>query len=311
MSFLAAKIACSVVLALILKQSDQLGLNRMGLLRMNYAAAAILAFVLLLSQPHHSAATATYWVALLAGVSYVASLALWASAIQQSGIALTMALTRISVVVPVLFSIFLWKEVPHWYQVVGAILGLAAALLIGRQGMRYPPTAYRSPPTAFSDCGKRCALSGERVQEFGLRTSAFGFPRGVTLAALFLASGVANLSSKVFNEVCPPDDNLMFQALLFVVAFIVTSGFYFARKEKVNQRVLQWGSLLGAANLGTSVFLILALATVSGAVAFPISAAAEVAVVAVLGAVLWRERLDRLSIVGLALTVVALVLVNV
>ena len=141
-------------------------------------------------------------------------------------------------------------------------------------------------------------------------TATSRWPDWLLLVALFLASGAANLSSKVFNEVCPANDNYQFQTMLFVVAFIVTTIICFVRKERVDRRTLEWGALLGAANLGSSVFLILALTAVSGTVAFPISAAAEVAVVAVLGRLVWREHLSRLSVLGLGLAVVALVLVN-
>jgi drug/metabolite transporter (DMT)-like permease len=283
-AFLGLKVACSVALALILKHVDQKGISRLGLIRVNYAAAAVIAFLLLVVGPPLSVSRNTLWVAALAGVSYVAALVIWSKAIQQNGIALTVGFTRISVIVPVLVSMLVWKEIPRWHQGLGIVLGIVAMLITGRQA------ATSSRPQAPQ--GKR-------------------FGGQLLLFVLFAVSGVAALSSKLFQELCPMQENLHFQALLFVVAFMVTTILCYIEKQKIEKVSLEWGAILGGVNLGSSVFMILALGLVSGTLAFPTSAAAEVAVIAVLGRVVWKERLDRLSVVGLVLTVVALLLVQI
>jgi drug/metabolite transporter (DMT)-like permease len=280
MLLLAAKIGCSIALAVILRHGQQAKLNLVAMIRINYAAAAILAFFLSLLSSRHHIGPNTLWVAILAGVSYAAAMLLWVRAMQDSGIALTTGLNRLSIMVPILCSAAIWHEIPKWFQSVGAVLGLGAAVLIGRQ--------KPGPESAGRPTGSR------RVVQIGM----------------FLAAGVAALSSKLFNELCPADDNLMFQALLFVTAFVCTTLIYYVRKDKVDQNSLAWGAAFGAINLGSSVFMVLALVTLPGTIAFPVAAAVEVAVIALLGRSIWREKLDRLSILGLALTVAALVLVN-
>lgn len=287
MAFLALKVLCSVALALILKRSDRQGFNWLGLIRVNYAVAAILAFLLLIARPEVSVSRNTLWIALLGGVSYVAALVIWFRAIQLRGIALTVGYTRTSVIIPILFSMLVWREIPRWYQGVGILLGIVALLVTGR---RLAP-GHRPPTTDHRPGGQ------------------------LLLLLLFVVSGIAALSSKLFQKLCPMRENLHFQTLLFVVAFAVTSVLYYLRPPATDHRqpatVLQWGALLGTVNLGSSVFMVLALGLVAGPLAFPASAAAEVAVIAVLGRVIWKEPLDRLSVVGLALTVAALLLVQI
>jgi drug/metabolite transporter (DMT)-like permease len=125
-----------------------------------------------------------------------------------------------------------------------------------------------------------------------------------------LASGIAGLSSKLFREICPEDENLQFQAILFLTAFALTTLPYYRRKARTELRALQWGAALGTVNLGSSLFMVLTLTAVAGTLAFPVSAALEVAVIAVLGRVVWKEPLPRRVLIGLALTAAALVLVN-
>jgi drug/metabolite transporter (DMT)-like permease len=283
-AFLALKVLCSVSMALILKHSDRRGINSLGLIRINYAAAAILAFALVIARSEVSVSTNTLWIAILAGVSYVAALVIWFKAIQDRGIALTVGYTRMSVIVPILFSMLVWREIPRWHQGVAIALGIAALLTTGRR----PATNVGLRSTDSR------RLGGQPL-----------------LLLLFAVSGVAALSSKLFQKLCPMQENLHFQALLFVVAFVVTSALLYMRKERTDRASLERGALLGAANLGSSVFMVLALGLVAGPLAFPASAAAEVAVIAVLGRVIWKEPLDRLSIAGLALTVAALLLVQI
>lgn len=284
MAFLALKVLCSVALALILKHSDRKGVGWLGVIRVNYAVAAILAFLLVVARPEVSVSRNTLWIAVLAGVSYVAALIIWFKAIQNNGIALTVGFTRMSVIIPILFSMLVWREIPRWHQGVGILLGIAALLMTGRR----PAGNAGSRP----EDGRR--LGGQFL-----------------LLLLFAVSGVAALSSKLFQKLCPMQENLHFQVLLFVVAFVVTSALYHIRKGRADRASLEWGALLGAVNLGSSVFMVLALGLVAGPLAFPTSAAAEVAVIAVLGRAIWKEPLDRLSVAGLALTVAALLLVQI
>jgi uncharacterized membrane protein len=280
MGFLVAKVGCSIAVALLLKHADQLKLNRMSVIRINYAAAAILSFLLVVTQPSRHISGNTIWVAVIAGLSYVAALVLWSQAIQESGLALTVGVNRLAIIVPVLSSIFIWKEIPRLHQGIGIVLGILAMLVIGRE-----------------------SRNKDQPRIMNLR-------RQLLLIALFISAGIANLSSKLFDEMCRPEENYQFQALLFIVAYLVTTVLYYRQKERTDTPVVQWGAMLGAVNLGSSIFIILALQVMTGAIVFSISAALEVAVIAVLGRVIWKERLSRLSIIGLVMAVAALVLVQ-
>ena len=69
--------------------------------------------------------------------------------------------------------------------------------------------------------------------------------------------------------------------------------------------------MLGAANLGNYLFLVLALSVLPGIVVYPVIAAGEVGLMAVAGVAIWRERLGVPSWVGVGLAVAALVLLQV
>jgi drug/metabolite transporter (DMT)-like permease len=327
MGFLALKVLCSVGVGLTVRHAAHKGINRLGMIRINYAAAAIIAFLLLVVRPEVRVSRTTLWIALVAGVSYAATMLLWSQAISRSGIAKTVGFTRMSVIIPVMVSMLVWKEIPRLTQSLGIVLGVAALLITSHRPTRDCPQefpagnsgAVPSPGTAWDSPGFRgtkpwgspCAQGETR-------------PAGpLLLAGLFVASGVAALSAKLFQELCPAQENLHFQALLFVIAFMVATvssgtvplfrsgkGDSPQHRERTDRKSLEWGLVLGTVNVGSSIFMVLALGLIAGPLAFPISAAAEVAVLAVLGRVVWKEPLDRLSMVGLGMTLAALVLVQ-
>lgn len=296
MGFLALKVLCSVGVGLTVRHADHKGVNRLGMIRINYAAGAIIAFLLMVVRPEVSVSRNTMWIALVAGVSYAATMLLWSEAINRSGIAKTVGFTRMSVIIPILVSMLVWKEIPRLTQGVGILLGIAALLVTGRRSAGGCPQEF--PAGNSGAVPSPCAAGDAR-------------PAGpLLLAGLFVASGVAALSTKLFQELCPAEENLHFQALLFIVAFIIATAFCYRHRERTDRKSLEWGWVLGLVNVGSSIFIVLALGLVAGPLAYSISAAAEVAVLAVLGRFIWKEPLDRLSIIGLGMTLAALVLVQ-
>jgi small multidrug resistance pump len=70
------------------------------------------------------------------------------------------------------------------------------------------------------------------------------------------------------------------------------------------------GVLLGIWNTGASFLLLVALATVSGFVAFPLQSALALVLTAALAMLIWRERLSTAGTIGIVVAVAAAVLLN-
>ena len=71
-----------------------------------------------------------------------------------------------------------------------------------------------------------------------------------------------------------------------------------------------FGVLLGVPNFLSSLFLLKALASVPGVIAFPSYSVATILVVAMAGLLFFREKLARKQIIGAVLICIALVLLN-
>jgi drug/metabolite transporter (DMT)-like permease len=280
--FLLLKIVSSVGMGLVLKHTDARGLPRLPVIRVNYAVAAVLAFFGALAFGQTNLSLATGLLGAATGVLFVAGLLCWMKTIEAAGLALSVVAMRTSIVVPVLLSAVLWRERPTTLELAGSAAALAAlGLVLAGVVRRAPGEARPHRPNA-----------------------------PLWLAALFLVDGLVVTAAQVFRQELPQDENLPFQAIIFVSAFVVTSLLYWLRRERVSRDALKFGALLGTANLGNYLFLVMALSVLPGVVVFPTIAAGEVGLMALAGVVVWRERLRPLSWAGIVLAVMALVLIQ-
>ena len=300
MLFLALAVACSLAIAVVFKVAERHDLDRTALLTVNYLAAALLAVALL--EPTGSVTAGLVGLGVAQGVLFIAGFWLFSLAIREAGMGLAAGVMRLSVAVPFLASWGIWNEVPTVWQIVGLALAGAAFFLVAR------PSAQAPVELPVPD------LEGapETVQE--AEPAGSGRTVGI-LALLFASGGLVDLNMKVFNESFGGPGGVSLRTfLLFVfgVAFavgalaVVASGARTGRWP--SRQAWLWGVGLGVVNYGSAEFLLRALEVVPGPVAFPVNSVAIVLGAALIGRVVWSERLSTANLAGLGLAAVALVL---
>src|SRR5512136_2351499 len=107
-------------MGLVLKRADAHLLERLPLIRTNYAVAAIIGFFasVALNQTHISNPTAL--LAAVTGVLFVAGLLIWARAIQAAGLARSVVAMRTAVVIPIFAAVLIWHEQPSMLEIGGS-----------------------------------------------------------------------------------------------------------------------------------------------------------------------------------------------
>jgi len=143
-----------------------------------------------------------------------------------------------------------------------------------------------------------------------IRHSALGNSSLLWLLLLFLADGLVMVAALIFRKELPLSETMPFQTILFVSAFLVTTVFYYLREPRLSPDTLKWGALLGTANFGNYLFLVLALTVLPGIAVYPVIAAGEVGLMAIAGVVLWKEQVGIRSWLGIALAVISVVLIQ-
>jgi drug/metabolite transporter (DMT)-like permease len=287
----------SIAIALILKVNEGRGGNRILIAGANYLVASAISFVLLAAHVGPAADStagavtpvlgglarpeaATLILGAAAGVVYVLGFLLLMASIARLPLAVPVTIARLSVVLPVALSIVLWAEKPELFQWIGIALGLVAIALFGM---------------SFSGSG-------------GLpRANARSWP---LIGALFIVLGCGDTLLKAFRETAPDADRLTFTFVLFTVAAAFTWLLVLARRVRFDANTFGLGVLLGVPNLFSTVFTLRALRSVPASIAFPFINLTVIAGSTLLGLAVWRERLRRMSMLGLLVAALAIVFLS-
>jgi drug/metabolite transporter (DMT)-like permease len=291
MIFLLLSIISSASLFVIFKIVDTYGIRNFDVIIINYIVATILGFAIsnynLEVFPLYSNPWFPY--AIIIGVLFVIMFVIIAKSSQTAGISVTTVASKMSVIVPITFSL-LYDPTDHvtLLKTTGIILALISVLF----------TIYRP-------------------KSIDIDTRYLYLP-----AILFIGMGVVDSIIK-FAQFKYIDNgaSTYFSAVLFAIATItgiVTNLFQKKSfKNLLKPRTIFLGSILGIGNFGSIYFLILALnykinptETLDGSVVFGINNIGIVSLSVILGLLVFREKLTLLNWIGVALSIVAIYILS-
>lgn len=294
MLYLGLAVACSLAIAMIFKLSERRGLDRIALLTVNYAIAFVLAGALLASESGTGGEGLVLEAGLLGlgvwtGALFIGGFALFSYAILLAGMSLATGVMRLAVALPFLASWFIWGEEPSAAQLAGLGLAGIAFFLIARRGEQPVESVSGRGPAAWQVAG--------------------------VLALLFLAGGAVDTSMKAFDELyAATSSRSLFLLMVFGASFVLGLGWVIWRGMRSGQWVRReevgLGVVLGLVNYGSAEFILQAISQLSGTFVFPANNIAIVVGAAVLGVVVWGERLSRTNKIGLGLAAGALLLLG-
>jgi drug/metabolite transporter (DMT)-like permease len=298
---LALAVVCSVAIGMIFKHTGPKDIDRTVMLTVNYAAAVGVA-VLLIGVGGRGLGKGLGLSGELfllgggVGALLIAGFYLLSYATDVAGMSLAVGVTRVSVVIPFLASWLVWNEVPSVAQGGGMVLAAVAFFLIAQK--------HRPP------AGGRGGLVSVQDGSPGIDWHAFG-----VLALTFCSGGAVDLSMKTFEEVYGAENSrVLFLLLAFGGAFLVGAVIIVVRglrgRQWGSRRAVGWGLLLGVVNYGSLEFILRAIAALPGPFVFPANNIAIMVLSALIGVYGWSERLSFTNRVGMALAVLALVLLR-
>jgi drug/metabolite transporter (DMT)-like permease len=300
---LALAVACSVAIGMIFKHTGPQDIDRTGLLTVNYAAAVGVAGLLIWGGGREMASGLGLSGPLLVlaggvGALLIAGFYLLSYATDVAGMSLAVGVMRVSVVIPFLASWGVWGEVPSPAQGAGMALAGVAFFLIARKHREPAPVPAGAPGPSPS-----AAASTVDWHAFGI------------LALTFCSGGAVDVSMKAFEEgFGAANSRVLFLLLAFGVAFLIGAGIVAVRGLRTGRwptrRAVGWGLLLGVVNYGSLEFILRAIADLPGPFVFPANNIAIMVLSTALGVYGWGERLSRANQVGIALAVLALVLLR-
>lgn len=283
MIYLTLAIVSSTLIALVLKFSENRNLNRNVVTSSNYIAAFTISLVMFFGRgggQQESSIVSVLGLGVIAGILYFLGFIFIQKSIKENGVGITGAVSKIGIIVPVLLSIMLWREIPNLLQGIGIIISLSAIILIN-------------------------ISSGDL-------SSLKNFKRTVLL--LFIISGSVELSTKLFERYYQTGSKPLYLFITFFTAFVISIYFTFRdlkSGKKFTKTDIVTGFIVGIPNMFTSYFLIESFRYIKASVAFPIYSAGTILLISLSGIVFFKEKLKRKEIFAIVMIVAAIVMMNV
>jgi drug/metabolite transporter (DMT)-like permease len=284
MIYLALSVLISSLLFVIFKLFDLYKVNTLQAIVVNYMVA--LAFGYFLSEipiKINQIPDQTWFLgAFSLGFLFILVFNVMAITTQKNGLSVASVAGKMSVVIPVIFGIIVYKESAGPVKILGIVLALVAVYLSSAKSDNNP-----------------------------VKFKNLLFP-----LLLFVGSGLIDTGIKYVETTYVSDGDVpLFLATIFGFAFVL--GSFFLLIQMVNGRFqFHWknvvgGIVLGVPNYYSMVFLLKALQTkgMESSTLFTINNVAIVIITTVFALLVFKERLIKKNWMGIALAVISILLV--
>lgn len=282
MIYLILSIVSSSFIYIIFKLLNKFKVELLPVIVVNYITAATIGYLFREKDFLVQEVLATDWVypSIIIGILFVAMFYFIGIATQKAGITITSISTKMSVIFPILFSMFYYGESIYLLKVIGMLVALVAIVLSSIKG---------------------------KAEDGGLKN--FIFPIG-----LFLGMGLIDSFVKFNQEEFLKDTGaLESTTVTFAVSALISLSIYLAlyikNKNKFELNSLLFGIFLGIVNFCSLFFLILALNTdfLDSSVIFAINNSAIIMISVLVGKYFFKEKLILLNWAGVFLSMIAII----
>lgn len=277
--FLALSAIFSLSIAQVLKFVEIKSLRVLNVLVINYLVAVLIS---IFSTDWAGFSVQTGFIPILIhsailGFLFIANFLIYSKSIDKNGMGISIAAMRMSLVFPILLSLFIYNEQFTVGLIIGILLSFISLILL-------VPSIKKS------------------------RSVQLKF--AILPVLLFFISGITDSGLKIFErEFSMLFDESQFLASLFFFAFLTGTIILFIRKQLTfTWKEWAYGTVLGVVNLYSSYFILMALKDIPGSVVFPLTNLSIVFVGTFIGVIFWKDRPDNRQWIGLALASISIFL---
>jgi len=278
MIFVAIAALSITCLSLIMRYSTLKTETLWGVIQGNYLTAAVLMGVVVLRNGSTEVSWFTLGLGALTGLTYSIGMYMNLTLMGKRGAAITASMIQLAVLIPITVSVFIYGETITAQQIIGILLAVASLPLLAAKPMQ------------------RLEIDREILPKIILTIIVVGF---------------SQLSSKILIQSGYQAQNNYFFLAVFTSAAILVTPLTWKNREKIQRNDPVYGIGVGMFNVLSNRSLLLALTTIPGAIVFPVSSASSLLLVTISAIFLFKEKVSKLNLVGIFLTLVAVVLINI
>lgn len=285
---------CSGSISLIFKFSENRDLNRYGVTTFNYVVASLMGLVMARGVPLEGfetfgltlarflkgssmdAPTSLTWafsVGIVTGILFFLTFLVYQVNVRRYGPSISGMFGKLGILVPMILSIWLFREMPDTVQMIGIGLSFAAIVMMNL-------------------------------------TESFRWEVKGLLILFFFLGGTAEFMNKIFQMYARVEYKPVFLSVVFLTALGTSLIGSLTHRDRIGWREVGIGFAVGIPNFLSSYFLIGALRTLPTAVVFPVYSAGSILTIMLGSRWFFAETLDSRKWVAALLTILALILIN-
>ena len=277
---LVLTIFCSTSIALLIRFSGTKNEKPIVLLAANYFIASIISLFYIFYFDSKFTLTIVSF-GLILGLLFVLSFFAFTRAVSLAGTALATVSSRLSVIVPLVFSIIIFKEDPTMNQIIGMLLALVTIYLF-----------YLSIKNTNN------SSQNNKIKY-------------LYLLAVLIGIGINDFSMKIFQQTYSEVEKPYFLFSIFFSAFLYSLFYIKFAKIKLEKNTIIKGAILGVPNVYSTIFLIGALTQLPAVLVFPLTNIGIIILTAILATVIFKERLNRYGIYSLMLGLISIIFLTI
>lgn len=283
--YLVFSILASTLIFIVFKLFQRFKIDTTQAIVVNYFIACIVGLIAYDSPISISEITSSKWFlgAVFLGVLFISIFIVMAITVQKNGVSVASVASKMSVVIPVIFGIYVYNESTGLQKLIGILLALAAVYL------------------ASIKAGSKINFKKNLL-----------FP-----ILLFLGSGVIDTSIKYLETTYVPENGIpIFSATIFGCAALIGVLTLIAKQLKgefkFQPKSLLGGITLGVINYSSIYFLLKALdhETFESSTLFTVNNVGIVMLSTLTGLILFGEKLSAKNWIGIVLAIVSIILVT-
>lgn len=281
MIYLLISILSSTAIFVVFKLLKKYNVNTLQAIVVNYFTACLCGYLLYKGSVNPTEILQSNWfvAAIILGFLFIAIFNVMALTAQKNGLSVASVASKMSVIIPIVFGILVFKESAGIQKITGIILALVAVYLTS-------------------------------VKQKG----AIVLTKSIYLPIiLFLGSGIIDTS---INYFAPNDRIPLFSATIFAMAAIIGVLLLIASNLKsktgFNRKSIPLGIVLGIVNYGSIHFLLMALRAenTESSTLFTINHIAILALSTLIGLAIFKEKISIKNWIGIILALISIALVT-
>ena len=266
------------ILSLTMRKATLNTENLWGVILGNYLTATVLTTVLTLNSPLTPPSPFTIALGAITGVTYTTGMYLNLTLMGKRGAAITSSMIQLAVIIPITTSVVLYGETITLTQLTGITIAVTSLPLLA------------SKPNQKLEIDKTLLPM---------------------ILITILVVGFSQTSSKILIQSGLGAQNNYFFLAIFTSAALLVAPIAYRNRKQIKPTDTIYGIGVGIFNLISNRALLLALTTLPGAIVFPVNSAGSLLMVTIAAIILFKEKISRANITGIAMTLIAVVLINI